>query len=398
MAQKIPENVVICIDTSRSMHRTDFKPDRLKSCINALKKLVELRLESDPSSSFAIVTFLDKPTKILDFTNIVHDLHSTLDSLTISGRSPIGDAIATSIKVAIGELRKIGAKIPKILLVSDGNYTQSNTDPIKMAKLAKGLNIKIDTFRLGDSGSINVLKNISETSGGRSHYTNSPDSLLDAASSFAAENIKSYNQDSKLQIQNPSFLRKIAADPLSVQDLTEDQEQRIKQLRGEADYKKCSICFSETDPNSKGSFFLTGRYCPNCQTPFHIHCLAGWAASQSEFDAKKSETCRCPHCFYLLRIPSEVAQMRKLHSLSVLSQRRDSPKEPGTYEATIVNISILGEEALYKSCIICNYIFDPGQDVVECGNLDCGTLYHKECFSKLTNNQCKNCGGKLDLI
>jgi len=379
------------------MHRTDYKPDRLRSTIEAMKKLVELRLESDPSSSFAIVAFLNKPKMILDFTNMVEPIHKALDSLTIGGKTPMGDAIAVSIKVAIGELRKIGAKLPKILIVSDGNYTNSNSDPIKMAKLAKGLSIRIDTFRLKDSGTINLLKNISQTSGGRSYYINSRDALMEAAQSFANDNIKDYSQNSKAQIQNPSFLRKIAADPLRVQDLTEDQEQRIKQLRGEADYKKCSICFSETDPDSKGSFFLTGRYCPNCQTPFHIHCLAGWAASQSEYDVKKSETCRCPHCFYLLRIPSEVAQMRKLHTLTSLSQKRDVPKKPGSFESRIVNISELGEEALYKSCLVCNYIFDLGQEVIKCGNPDCGALYHKECFPKLANQLCKNCGIKIDL-
>lgn len=397
MAQKIPENVVICIDTSRSMHRTDYRPDRLRSTISALKRLVELRLESDPRSYFAIVAFLDKPTRILDYTNTVSTIHSALDLLVIGGKSPMGDALGLSIKVAIGELRKIGAKVPKILLVSDGNYTPSQSDLIKMAKLAKGLNIRIDTFRLKDSGTVDVLKNISQISGGRSYYVNSIDSLMEAAQSFASENIKDYSRNSKLQTQNASFLKKIAADPLRVQDLTEDQEQRIKQLRGEADYKKCSICFSETDPNSKGSFFLTGRYCPNCQTPFHIHCLAGWAASQSEYDANKSETCRCPHCFYLLRIPSEVAQMRKLHSLSILSQRKEDPKRPDTYNSEIVNISKLGEEALYKSCFVCNLIFDPGQYVIECGNPECGALYHKECFPKLINNQCKKCGVKINL-
>ena len=30
--QRIPENIVVCIDTSRSMYRRDFKPNRLVSC------------------------------------------------------------------------------------------------------------------------------------------------------------------------------------------------------------------------------------------------------------------------------------------------------------------------------------------------------------------------------
>ena len=39
LAERHPENIVICIDTSRSMYRTDYKPNRLKSSIDAVKKL-----------------------------------------------------------------------------------------------------------------------------------------------------------------------------------------------------------------------------------------------------------------------------------------------------------------------------------------------------------------------
>ncbi|MBN1802086.1 MAG: VWA domain-containing protein [Candidatus Lokiarchaeota archaeon] len=397
MAEKIPENVVLCVDTSRSMIRTDYHPNRLSSSVDALKSLVKLRLETDPKSTFAIVSFLEKPTLILEFTNIINVIHDHLDSLRIGGKSPLAEALALSVKVAVRELRKIDAKTPKILLVSDGNYLQTDTDLFKIVKLSRSLNIKIDVFRIGETSDYKTMKKISELSGGRIFYVNSPESLVDAAHSFATDNVKDPGLDEGSLVRNPAILRKIAADPLRVQDLTEDQEQRIKQLRGEADYKKCSICFSETDPSSKGTFFLTGRYCPNCQSPFHIHCLAGWAASQNERNIKQSGTCRCPHCFYLLRIPSEVSQMRKLRTLSALSQKKTESKGPIAFQAMKKNTSDLEGDDLYSSCPVCNYIFELEQDVIECGNPDCGSMYHLECFSKLTNHQCKVCGSKLTL-
>ncbi len=397
MAEKIPENVVLCVDTSRSMVRTDYRPNRIISSVDALKNLVKLRLETDPKSNFAIVSFLEKPTLILEFTNLISVIHDHLDSLIIGGKSPLAEALGLSIKVAVRELRKIEAKAPKILLVTDGNYLQTDTDLFKIVKLSRSLNIKIDVFRIGETSDYKTIKKISELSGGRIYYVNSSESLMDAARSFATDNVKMPGSDENSAVRNPAILRKIAADPLRVQDLTEDQEQRIKQLRGEADYKKCSICFSETDPNSKGTFFLTGRYCPNCQSPFHIHCLAGWAASQNERNIKQSGTCRCPHCFYLLRIPTDVSQMRKLRTLSALSQKKTEIHGPETYQATKINSSDLEGDELYSSCPVCNYIFEPDQEIIECGNPDCGSLYHLECFSKLINGQCKSCGNKLTL-
>jgi hypothetical protein len=334
----------------------------------------------------------------LDFTASVDSIHSSLSSIRFGGNSAMGEGLGLSIKVIIAELRKIGAKIPKILLVSDGIYSKTDADPLKMAQLAQGLNIKIDTFSLGDAGSMSILRKISEATGGRFYYTNSPESLLDSARSLASDNIKSFDSTSpQTMLENPAFLRKIAADTLRVQDLTEDQEQRLQQMRGNVDYKKCSICFSDTDPDTGGNFYLTGRYCPNCHTPFHIHCLAGWASSMGEASVKQSGTCRCPHCFYLLRIPTEVTQVRKLRTLSSTASRQIGPKEPDTFPARAVNINDLGEDALYNSCPVCSYIFEAGQEVIECGNFDCGALYHRDCFNKLINDQCKICENKMRL-
>jgi len=382
----------------KSMFKTENGPNRLEACINALKELIKIRFEEDSSSSFAIVKFSDKAKKVLDFSNITEHLYSALDSLTFGGHSMLVEALALSIKLIIAELRKIAAKIPRILLISDGNYSKNDVDPIKIGRLAQGLNIKIDTFRIGDASNLNILKRLSDISGGRYYYYNDIESFFKSARDFALANVKTFGSSSKSSIENPIFLRKIAADLLRVQDLTEDQEQRLMQLRGEADYKKCSICFSNKDPKTGGSFYLTGRYCPNCQTPFHIHCLAAWASSQKDTSLKSSGTCRCPHCFYLLKIPSEVTQLHKFRTLTgSRAQKKIGSETPEMFTASVMNINDLGEDALYNSCPVCNYIFEEGQKVVQCGNPECGTLYHIECVQKLNNGVCKKCDMKLNL-
>ena len=398
MPSRVSENIVICLDTSRSMFRTDYEPNRFYCCISAIKQLIKKRFEKDSTSAFAIVTFSDKAQKILDFTSFEDRLIDILDSLNIGGKSNIADGLGVSIKVLIAELRKVMANIPRILVISDGNYTQSVIDPIKMAQLAKGLSIKIDAVRIGVIGQLNILKRLSDLTNGRYYYGNSYKSLIDCAKDFADSNIKISGIGIESLSENPTFLRKIAANLLRVQDLTETQELKIKQLRGEGDFKKCTICFQEDDPTTKGNFFLTGRYCPNCQTPYHIHCLGAWAMSQSENSVIESGTCRCPHCFYLLRIPLEVTQAQKLRSLSGSRyQKQEGSQKSGVFPASLENISELGADAIYKSCPVCNYIFEENQQVVKCGNPECETLYHLECFQKLENGQCKSCGVKLHL-
>ena len=398
MPQRVSENVVICLDTSRSMFRTDYKPNRLYCCISAIKQLIKKRFEIDGTSAFAIVKFSDNAKKVLDFTNFEDQLIDTLNSLTIGGKSNMADGLGVSIKVLIAELRKVMASIPRILVISDGNYTQSAIDPIKMARLAQGLNIRIDAVRIGVIGQLNILKRLSDLTKGRYYYGNDYKSLINSAQDFADSNIKIPGSEIESLSENPSFLRKIAANLLRVQDLTESQELRIKQIRGEGDFKKCTICFQENDPTTKGNFFLTGRYCPNCQTPYHIHCLAGWSMSQSDSSLTDSGTCRCPHCFYLLKIPSEVTQAQKLRSLSGSRyQKQEGSQKSEVLPASLENISELGSDAIYKSCPVCHYIFEENQQIVKCGDPECETLYHIECFQKLENGQCKSCGVKLHL-
>ena len=195
--------------------------------------------------------------------------------------------------------------------------------------------------------------------------------------------------------KNPIFLREIAADLLRVQDLAKDQEQHYLQIRGLVDYKKCLICFSDTDTISKASFYVTGRYCPNCNAPFHIYCLALWAETQKDKNLKLSRTCKCPHCYYLLKIPNEVIQMLNLKNLSDQSiPRRIISQRVYTAHAELTNISNLGKTAMDSSCPICDYIFEENQKLVQCV---CGTLYHIDCFQKLWNSQCKDCGVKIKI-
>ncbi|MFX1259966.1 MAG: VWA domain-containing protein [Promethearchaeota archaeon] len=395
---RIAENIVICLDCSRSMFIKDYEPNRLKCSINALKTLIKRRCELDERSAFAIVKFSDTAKKVVNFTNYEDSLYEALDSITIGGISNLGDALRKSIKILVAELRKVGAKIPRILIISDGNYSSSAVDPLKMARIAQGLNIKIDSLRLGKANQLNILKRLSDLTKGYYYYNRDVQSLIESIRNLAESNIKTYGSKTELLMENPAFLRKIAANLLKVQDLTKDQKVRLEQLKGKINFKKCTICFSETNPVTKGSFYFTGRYCPNCKAPFHVHCLGLWSDSLKDSKFRESGTCRCPHCFYLLKIPTEIMQAHKLRIFSTtFAKKQISSQKSDPIPVRIANITDLGQEVFYNSCPICNLIFEEYQAVVRCENIECGALYHLECFQKLKNAQCKICGVKLQL-
>ena len=139
MSERVSENIVILLDTSRSMFKADYKPNRLYCCINAVKALIKQRFDNDGKSAFAIVNFSDQAKIVTDFTNSETELFKGLASSTIGGRSNMGDGIALSIKTLIGELRKVLVNFPRILVISDGTYTQTAIDPIKMVLISRGI-------------------------------------------------------------------------------------------------------------------------------------------------------------------------------------------------------------------------------------------------------------------
>ena len=79
------------------------------------------------------------------------------------------------------------------------------------------------------------------------------------------------------------------------------------------------------------------------------------------------------------------------------TQKQISPQETEIVPAELINVSELGEDALYTSCPVCNYIFEENQQIVKCGNSECEALYHIDCFKKLENGHCKSCSVKLHL-
>ncbi|GAH82982.1 unnamed protein product, partial [marine sediment metagenome] len=51
----------------------------------------------------------------------------------------------------------------------------------------------------------------------------------------------------------------------------------IKAMMGGKGQEKCQICHSIKNPLNGADFFASGRYCPSCGRPYHLHCAALWA-------------------------------------------------------------------------------------------------------------------------
>ena len=165
MAELKIEDTIICVDISRSMFRKDFEPNRIQAVKNVLKEYVQIKHEIDERDRFAIVTFASEAKVTLEMTNYIDDVNNAIDALKIGGNMGLGEGLAVGIQLVVKEIQSVGAKIYRMLVISDGKPWVSTINPLKMSKIASGLNLSIDTvglFELGIAYQESLLEKISK--------------------------------------------------------------------------------------------------------------------------------------------------------------------------------------------------------------------------------------------
>lgn len=377
------------------MFRHDYTPNRLELCKEAIINLVRVRRAEDEKTGFGLITVGTEIKELLGFDDFCDatSMEAILeDEIMFGGDSKVSDGIGVAIKMHIEDIRRSGAKVPKILVISDGKFSKTKVQPTKMAEIAKGLEIKIDSIRLGEVEHFNMLKRITELTEGKHFYCNDRNDVLTAAVTIAESNKGKKYQKSK---NFGKILEKVAVELKTISELEQDAAEIAARIRGTASYKKCGICFKEEDPMTKSGFQISGRFCPNCGQGYHIHCMSLWASNDKD---STGTVVRCPHCFYLIKIPSEIQQAAKIREdIQRDAKMEGSRSETQAFFAKKYIAKTLGDTAVYSACPVCNTIFDEEEEVVKCGNPECNAIYHLDCSQQVANQPCKVCGKKMTM-
>lgn len=383
------------------MGRTDIEPSRFLATKKALLKFVQKKIFMNKQNQIGIVTFGEKAHKDLFFSADHGQIQDTIKGLKIGGSiSYIGAGIAMAIQMHVDMLRQISGKISRMLVISDGAFSPNTAmDPIKMAKLAQGLAIQVDTIQVGGiSSAQDILRQVSDLTGGENLTISNLDILMNAIESLTA-NLSEETREA-LKSKKP-LLSDLAGELVNISEMSSSQKALVEKL-SQSEREKCLICFKSECSTCKQPFYSCGRYCPNCGSPMHLHCAAAWAQSDTKSSTDKN-VFRCPHCFYLLKVPASIAKVQDLREAVKLrkqygskSQQKDEPKMPESDLVNKVTPAELGDVILTATCPVCNCIFEDDEEFLyECSNLDCSALYHKDCFEKLKDKKgnylCRTC-------
>ncbi len=138
-------DMVLAVDVSSSMLETDLKPTRL----DAARQVARAFVAGRPNDRIGLVAFAGEARSLCPLTTDYDLLNQHLDQLNDrlipTAGTAIGDALARCIK----RLREATGKTKIVILLSDGDNTAGNLDPITAARLAQQFGIRLYTIAVG---------------------------------------------------------------------------------------------------------------------------------------------------------------------------------------------------------------------------------------------------------
>lgn len=137
-------DIVLCIDVSRSMLAEDIKPNRLEVAKERIREFARLR----PTDRISIVIFSEKVFTLLPLTTdpaLVDQVLSEISIGYLGSGTNIGDGLALSVARAVNS----ETKNKVIVLLTDGVSNVGTMTPLQAAEEAKKYGIKVYTIGLG---------------------------------------------------------------------------------------------------------------------------------------------------------------------------------------------------------------------------------------------------------
>ncbi|MGD9573679.1 MAG: VWA domain-containing protein [Thermoleophilia bacterium] len=149
-------SVMLTIDVSESMVKTDLEPSRLAAAIDAAERFAD---EAPESTSIGVTTFADSAQVLLSPTLDRGRLHAVLDTIT---ETRVGTALGEAVTTSLASLVSVGAVADpppadpsdspgRILVLTDGaNSILKATSPEAAAERAAAAGVPVYTILLGD--------------------------------------------------------------------------------------------------------------------------------------------------------------------------------------------------------------------------------------------------------
>jgi Ca-activated chloride channel family protein len=141
-------DIMIAMDISQSMQIEDFTPNRL----DAAKKVALDFIQGRIQDRIGLVVFSGDAFSLAPLTTDYALLTSYVSEINFEMIDNRGTAIGSAVAVVTNRMRESETKSKVCILLSDGDNTAGNIDPVTAAELASAYGIKIYTIVVGKEG------------------------------------------------------------------------------------------------------------------------------------------------------------------------------------------------------------------------------------------------------
>ncbi len=142
--------VILALDTSRSMAATDVQPSRLSAALGAARTFLDV---APKSYAIGIVSFSTRASLVLPPTTDREAARTALAQIRLGSGTALGDAIDRSVAAARpgqGTPQPPKNAVPAtVLLLSDGEQTSGDRQPLAAAAQARKRGVPVNTVALG---------------------------------------------------------------------------------------------------------------------------------------------------------------------------------------------------------------------------------------------------------
>jgi Ca-activated chloride channel homolog len=143
-------DIMLAIDISQSMQIQDFEPNRLEAAKDVARDFIKGRIQD----RIGIVVFSGDAFSLAPLTTDYDLLNSYLNDISFEMIESRGTAIGSALAVVTNRMRESESKSKVCILLSDGDNTAGNIDPITSAELAAAYEIKMYTIIVGKEGMV----------------------------------------------------------------------------------------------------------------------------------------------------------------------------------------------------------------------------------------------------
>jgi len=143
-------DIMLLMDISESMQLEDFKPNRLEAAKEVARNFIKGRRHD----RIGIIVFAGEAYSLSPLTMDYKLLNNFINDIRFEMIETSGTAIGSALAVGINRMRESISKSKVMIIISDGENTAGNIDPMMAAELAHAFDIKIYTIGIGKDGAI----------------------------------------------------------------------------------------------------------------------------------------------------------------------------------------------------------------------------------------------------